>query len=98
MKDNKLYHEIKKKISTEDVFYINVKCENKEELILKSKLLFDVIQVVKIESKMFPYNYLMCLDTYWNENNFDCKWKIFRTQYIDNPRLAPYINTRLNQL
>ena len=98
MKDNKLYHEIKKRISTEDLFYITLKCENKEELMLNSKLLFDVIQKVKIESQMYPFNYLMCLDTYWTKNNFDCKWKIFRIQYIDNPRLAPYINTKLNKL
>lgn len=99
MEDTELYQKIKENmLSSKEAFYINIQCKNKEELSLKSKLLFDVIQCVKINYRMFPFNYLMCLDNFWNENNFDCKWKIFRTQYIDNPRLAPYINTRLYQL
>ena len=99
MEDTQLYQKIKENIlSSKEAFYISILCKNKEELSLKSKLLFDVIQRVKINYRMFPFNYLMCLDTFWNENNFDCKWKIFRTQYIDNPHLGPYINTGLNQL
>lgn len=91
MEENKLYHEIKQNLNKVDVFYINIRCENKEEMILKSKSLYDVIQTIKINYNMSPFSLLLYLDDYKKDDNINCKWKIYKSEYINKLKLEPNI-------
>lgn len=90
MEQHQLYKEVEQKYISQIDFNIELNCINKKDLILKSRLLFDLFQDIKMKCKDSNYKYsilyLRCLKR-TPQNNFSCLWRIFKMNSMNNLRL-----------